>query len=52
MNYKEKSIRLILLFALGTSPFMQTNAQEKQQKTEMKEQNEPEGRLLQEWPGP
>ncbi|MFN4763028.1 M3 family metallopeptidase [Gillisia sp. Q332] len=52
MNYKKKSIGLIVLLALGTSPFLQTSAQEKQQKTEMKEQSELNNILLKEWQGP
>ncbi|WP_040506713.1 M3 family metallopeptidase [Gillisia limnaea] len=52
MNYNKKSISLMVLLALGTSPFLQSSAQEKQQKTEMKEQNEPDAILLQEWKGP
>ena len=52
MNYKKKSIGLIVLLALGTSPFLQTSAQEKQQKTEMKEQSELNNILLKKWQGP
>ena len=52
MNYKKKSIGLMVLLALGTSPFWQTSAQEKQQKTEMKEQSELNNILLKEWQGP